>query len=299
MTEVAAAWSVSRQTLHDWLSRYEDGGLEALADRSHRPASCPHQMVAEVEVAVLEMRRVHPGWGPRRIVFELAKKDITTSESAVYRALRRADLIDPTARRRRREQWKRWERGRPMELWQMDVVGGIGLRDGSTLKCLTGVDDHSRFCVCAALLTRERTQLVCDAFAAALRTHAVPEQILTDRPGASTQPVPQMTRSDIIACMELLIELDSPADESAFRDVLRAIPGTHRPIYKWDDDDLEWVKRSGGGKMHSAQYFVLSDVTEPQIKEVERSLAQTSNWPEGRPVWRILDTREAKSWPSR
>ena len=178
--EVAAAWSVSRQTLHGWLVRYEQGGLEALADRSHRPGSCPHQMDPGVEVAVLEMRRIHPGWGPRRIVFELGKQSTTVSESGVYRALRRANLIDPSTRRRRREDWKRWERGRPMELWQMDVVGGIGLRDGTSLKCLTGVDDHSRFCVCAALLVKERTQLVCDAFADALRTHGVPEQILTD-----------------------------------------------------------------------------------------------------------------------
>jgi hypothetical protein len=28
--------------------------------------------------------------------------------------------------------------------WQMDVVGGFGLADGSTAKALTGVDDHSR-----------------------------------------------------------------------------------------------------------------------------------------------------------
>ena len=180
ITEVASAWSVSRQTLHQWLTRYEEGGLEALSDRSHRPDSCPHQMSADTEVAVLELRRIHPGWGPRRIVFELAKQDTTASESGVYRALRRANLIDPAARRRRREDWKRWERARPRELWQMDVVGGIGLRDGSTLKCLTGVDDHSRFCVCAALLVKERTQLVCDAFTAALRAHGVPEQVLTD-----------------------------------------------------------------------------------------------------------------------
>ena len=180
VVEVAAAWSVSRQALHGWLSRYEQGGLEALADRSHRPESCPHQMDVRVEIAVLELRRLHPGWGPRRIAFELAKRNTTVSESGVYRALRRANLIDPSARRRRSQDWKRWERGRPMELWQMDVVGGIGLQDGTALKCLTGVDDHSRFCVCAALLVKERTQLVCDAFAAALRTHGVPEQILTD-----------------------------------------------------------------------------------------------------------------------
>ena len=29
------------------------------------------------------------------------------------------------SRHRRQEHWKRWERARPMELWQMDVVGGF------------------------------------------------------------------------------------------------------------------------------------------------------------------------------
>jgi transposase InsO family protein len=180
VTEVAASWEVSRQTLHAWLARYEAAGLEGLADRSHRPASCPHQMDPAAEVAVLEARRQHPGWGPRRIVFELAKQALEVSESGVYRALRRAGLLEPGRRRREQRDWRRWERGRANELWQMDVVGGILLADGATLKCLTGLDDHSRFCVSARLMVRERTQPVCDALELALATHGVPEQILTD-----------------------------------------------------------------------------------------------------------------------
>jgi hypothetical protein len=31
-----------------------------------------------------------------------------------------------------------------MELWQLDVVGGIKLADGGEAKVATGVDDHSR-----------------------------------------------------------------------------------------------------------------------------------------------------------
>jgi transposase InsO family protein len=168
--------------LHAWLRRYEVGGLEGLGDRSHRPVSCPHQMPSTVEAAVLEMRRERPYWGPRRIVIELARRGVAPvpSESAVYRALVRAGVIDPTRRRRRRDHWRRWERARPMELWQMDVVGGFALADGSTAKALTGIDDHSRFCVSARLMPRERTQAVCDALAAAMRAHGVPEQILTD-----------------------------------------------------------------------------------------------------------------------
>jgi transposase InsO family protein len=181
---VAAAqqWGVTRQTLHTWMSRYEADGLAGLEDRSHRPRSCPHQMPPLVEAALLELRRAHPGWGPRRLVVELARRGVgpVPSESGVYRALKRAGVIDPGGRRRRRESWKRWERGVPMELWQMDLVGGIGLVDGSTAKALTGLDDHSRFCVSARLMPRERTQAVCDGLAEAMRRHGVPQQILTD-----------------------------------------------------------------------------------------------------------------------
>ena len=52
VTEVAARFGVSRQTMHAWLAKYEAGGLENLGDGSHRPRSCPHQMSAEVEVAL-------------------------------------------------------------------------------------------------------------------------------------------------------------------------------------------------------------------------------------------------------
>ena len=182
ISQVASKVGVSRQTLHAWLARYEAEGLEGLADRSHRPVSCPHQMPAEVEARLLELRRSRPYWGPRRLVFELAKRGVESvpSESAAYRALVRAQLIDPHRRDRRARKWKRWERAAAMELWQMDVVGGFPLADGTSAKALTGIDDHSRMCVCARLMVRERTRAVCDGLRSALATYGVPSQILTD-----------------------------------------------------------------------------------------------------------------------
>src|SRR4051812_17218869 len=181
-TEVASQWSVSRQTVQTWLLRYEALGLDGLADRSHRPKSSPHQMPAEVEARVLEMRRLRPYWGPRRLRVELERAGVVPlpSQSAVYRCLVRAGVICPQRRHPRDEGWRRWERGRPMELWQMDVVGGVHLAGGSAAKALTGVDDHSRFCVSARLMRRERTQAVCDGLSAAMVAHGVPQQILTD-----------------------------------------------------------------------------------------------------------------------
>jgi hypothetical protein len=86
--------------------------LEGLADRSHRPVSCPHQMGPELVALVLEQRRARPFWGPRRLALELVRRgvDPPPSKSAVYRCLVRAGVIDPVARRRRDEKWKRWER---------------------------------------------------------------------------------------------------------------------------------------------------------------------------------------------
>jgi transposase InsO family protein len=180
ITDVAARFGVRRQTVHDWLAKYEAGGLENLGDHSHRARSCPHQMSADVEVAIARMRTSHPSWGPRRLSFELAKTGLVVSESAVYRALVRLNLIDPSGRRRRDKKWKRWERGSAMELWQMDTVGGFLLEDGTRAKALSGVDDHSRFCISAFLMVRESSQRVCDGLALAMRRWGVPGQILTD-----------------------------------------------------------------------------------------------------------------------
>src|SRR6478735_10092419 len=71
--DVAARFGVHRKTVHDWLAKYEAGGLEGLGDRSHRPRSCPHQIDSLVEVAIARMRHAHPRWGPRRLVFELER----------------------------------------------------------------------------------------------------------------------------------------------------------------------------------------------------------------------------------
>jgi hypothetical protein len=74
--------------------------------------------------------------------------------STIYRVLVRHGLVDAVPRRRRREDYRRWQRAVPMELWQLDIVDGMRLADGSETKIVTGVDDHSRFCVIAAVVRR-------------------------------------------------------------------------------------------------------------------------------------------------
>ena len=182
VTDVARRYGVARQTVHGWLRRYANGGLAALVDRSSKPDTCPHQTPAEMEARIVEMRRAHPGWGPRTIGYYLEREGLTPvpSRSSIYRALVRHGLIDPQQRRKRRSDYKRWERARSMELWQMDITGGVRLSDGTELKVVTGIDDHSRFCVSARVVKRATAKPVCDALAEAMARHGLPDQILTD-----------------------------------------------------------------------------------------------------------------------
>jgi transposase InsO family protein len=182
ITEVAAKAGVSRQTLHSWLSRYAGGGLEGLADRSHRPRSCPHQMDPAVEVRLVELRGLHPGWGPDRLLYRLGREGVEPlpSRAAIGRALARLGLVRPGRRRGSRREYRRWERGRPMELWQLDVMGGVLLEDGTDLKAVTAVDDHSRFCLAVGLVERATSRPVCGVFARILAQFGAPEAVLTD-----------------------------------------------------------------------------------------------------------------------
>ena len=104
VTEVARRYGVVRRTVHGWLRRYAEEGLGGLADRSPRPASCPHQMSAPVEARIVAMRREHPGWDPSRIRWELERAGVVPlpGRSAVYRALVRHGLVE--ARKIRRVQ---------------------------------------------------------------------------------------------------------------------------------------------------------------------------------------------------
>jgi transposase-like protein len=122
VTDVARRHGVARQTVHEWLRRYGSAGLAGLVDGSARPL---------------------------------------VSLSAIYRCLVRHGLITPQARKRKRSDYKRWERSRAMELWQMDIVGGVQIVDGSEAKIVSGVDDHSRFCISASVVARATAQPSC------------------------------------------------------------------------------------------------------------------------------------------
>ena len=88
VVEVARRLGVSRQSVHAWVARYEQGGLAALADQSHRPATCPHQTHPEIEAAISTSSAA-------------SASSPVLSRSSSYRCLKRHGLIELRRRRKR------------------------------------------------------------------------------------------------------------------------------------------------------------------------------------------------------
>ena len=194
-SQVARECGASRQSVHSWVTRYEALGLPGLADRSRRPLTSPTEVSPTVVAMVCELRRVYPRWGAQRITHELTLRgvDAPPSRSSAYRILIRHGLVAAQQQNHKRK-YRRWQRDAPMQLWQIDIMGGVFLADGRECKLVAGIDDHSRFVVVAAVVAEPGARAIRAAFTAAMATYGVPSEVLTDNgkqfTGRFTKPYP-------------------------------------------------------------------------------------------------------------
>jgi putative transposase len=103
-------FGISPDTFHRWKRRFEGGGPGGLENGSRRPWRVRQPTWSpELERAVLEMRRLTPGWGKDKLVVLLREERWQCSTSMVGRILRKlkesgqlveAPLRDPWQRRR-------------------------------------------------------------------------------------------------------------------------------------------------------------------------------------------------------
>ena len=183
VTEVARRYGVARQTVHVWLRRYAGAGLAGLADKSSRPVSCPHQMPPEVEARIVEMRREHPGWGPRTIGHWLARRGVEPGAGAHVDGA----MSDPP-----RAGHPAGPAAAPGGLQALGAVPGDGVvadghrgrgapgRTGRRPRSCRGSMTTPGSAVSRLVVARATARPTCDALALAMRRYGVPEQILTD-----------------------------------------------------------------------------------------------------------------------
>jgi transposase InsO family protein len=175
--ELCRRFKIQPRILYKWLERYRTGGAAGLVDRSRRPHRSPSQTGAEMEAAVLAIRRDNAVWGGRKIAASLRRQGLSPPvPSTITEILRRngQPMVAPG-----QKAWKRFEHATPNALWQMDFKGDVAFGKGR-LHPLTVVDDHSRYAVVLHAADNERHPTVHNAVQAAFERYGLPEIILTD-----------------------------------------------------------------------------------------------------------------------
>lgn len=181
---VCERFGISRQKGYKWLARFNEGGVEALADRSRRPHSNSRAVPASVVELIVELRKRRPRWGPRKLL-AILERDYPRIEfpvaSTVGSLLRAAGLV--TKRRRRAPSVgygvKLTAFDGPNSVWCADFKGQF-LVGGRYCHPLTISDGYTRFLLQCRGLHRTLHAPVQKAFHDAFREYGLPAVIRTD-----------------------------------------------------------------------------------------------------------------------
>ena len=182
--EVGRIFGVNKATLHQWVKRYQAGGLEGLAPArvGAKPKRASAAATAKRE-AVSTLRREHPEYGTQRISDMLRRfAALGVSETVVRRILHEEGLLLERASQEpaRAHPPRRFERAAPNQLWQSDIFTFL-LRRHERLYLAAFMDDHSRFIVSYALAHRQKSELVMEALERGIAEYGAPQEILTDQ----------------------------------------------------------------------------------------------------------------------
>jgi len=185
LSNICARYTISRVTGYKWLERYEEEGVEGLWERSRAPHHIGHGLDAAQQRLILEARRAHPRWGPRKLLVWLKVKDPQRqwcAASTIGELLRREGLN--VARVYRRRSVPRIGPLEPYEranqVWCTDFKGWFVLGNRQRCEPWTLSDGWSRYLLRVQALHRPELQAVRRGFEAAFREYGLPKVIRSD-----------------------------------------------------------------------------------------------------------------------
>jgi transposase InsO family protein len=188
MAELCREHGISRKTGYKWVGRFREGGMAALEDESRRPHSSPLRASGDAVMEVVALRAERPRWGPKKLravlLRRLADEDVP-SVRTIARILERAGMVE----RRRRGSTSALARPEgapvvevlgPNDLWTVDFKGWWRAGDGARCEPLTVRDAHSRFLLCASLLSNPNGSAVRQEFERLFDRFGLPRAIQVD-----------------------------------------------------------------------------------------------------------------------
>jgi transposase InsO family protein len=183
-SEVAREYGLSRRWVQKLVARYRVEGEAAFEPRSRRPRSNPRSIGAEVEDAIVALRKqlIEAGHdaGAETIAWHMREHGLPAPAVAtIWRVLCRRGFVIPQPHKRPRSSWRRFVADLPNEVWQVDITHWL-LANGREVEILNIEDDHSRLLVGSTARTVFKAGDIVTDLHAAIAHYGRPERLLTD-----------------------------------------------------------------------------------------------------------------------
>jgi putative transposase len=185
MAALCRRFGISRKTGYKWLSRYELEGVAGLEERDRAPHQHGRKSSQEMEDRLLEARKRHRTWGPKKIHAWLLRKEPDLelpAISTIGSVLKRNGMVDDRRLRRKHEVVGGPVRGveGPNDAWNCDYKGQFRLGNGEECYPLTITDASSRFLICCRAYDGIRWKEAWEGFERAFREFGLPKKIHSD-----------------------------------------------------------------------------------------------------------------------
>jgi transposase InsO family protein len=183
--ELCRRYGVSRKTGYKWLERYQAEGPEGLVERSRRPASNARATAPDIVRVLIQQRRRHPTWGPKKLLWLLEQRFPgyeLPGRSTCFDLLHKHGLIP-----RRRKRRVAAHPGPPVvrmdqanAVWTTDFKGHFKATDGEYCYPLTVADGCSRYVLGCQGLAATSEELARPVFDRLFREYGLPDAMLSD-----------------------------------------------------------------------------------------------------------------------
>ncbi len=180
-------WGVGVSSLSRWVELYQEGGPKALATNRIRKDRKPgrKRLAVAVRDEISAVKREFPDFGLRKVRDFLVRfKAVKVSTGSIRRTLKEAG-VPPTPKPRKKSKRhvpvRRFERARPMQLWQSDITTLWLAKQSRHVYLTVFLDDHSRYVVSWGLQLQQKQELVTETLLEGIQRFGKPEEVLTDQ----------------------------------------------------------------------------------------------------------------------
>lgn len=212
VVELCREFGISRKTGDKFKQRFKRLGEAGLLDMSRAPKVIPHRTSPEIVKLLVDEKKRHPTWGPKKLKTQLEERLLTAlpAVSTIGDILERAGLVSKRGKRRAvpPQPTTLREALAPNDVWCIDYKGQFRLGNRSLCYPLTLTDQRSRFilgCDAMVAISDEEARESCEEI---FRRYGLPKAMRSDNgvPFASTG-LANLTRLSVY-WLQLGIELE-------------------------------------------------------------------------------------------